>query len=1329
MLLPAPCMSCLSGDCVCRLTGDAAFVYEFVHERTESAIESAKDVSATAELFTGLSTSSTGAGAVVRGAIAGGLEQVAVVTDSASAMHVLPTVEALAKRDNAAVVHVAACSAHPTSLADHVDPLAALTLATALQRRRVTSHVPVITSGDTAAEVVAGAHLAQQLALASSTPAVHVFGAGAASFAGATPTIRGPHSAVHAATSALSGQFFHYVGHHEATEVFVTLATGSTPLAGAVSLLAAAGHRVGLVRIRVLRPWSSKDLLAALPASASSLLVVLPTDSATAAISLARSTGPASSGDAADLDVASGLADSVFASSFSEDGASGSDSGRVAGTPLRPGSTAAAVGEIMRRSRTATSLASASAASSGSLRHALGGDAPRRLGLGGAGDAASVISTASTFARAAVQAGSGGRAAGASGGASPSRRQPLRSAASSPSALLAALVDAAASARAADSGESLTTSLLLLPYTSSTRAVPGYLSTPQGLRVAIDSLASSPSRSAALWHALVDAVDVIGADASVRVAGAVPSTGRDAAVGAALCAVAGSAGADHLTATGQVLVRSITVVSDAGAIQLSTIVLLGRVASHLRGRPSHDTETVSNVAATVAVLGVASTTLLLPAAASAAAVLDCTAAPSSAHFPTPWSAANRAQASASGPAKSSHRPRSSLVVLLSRAQSAALEAASPAADHAVSAIVALAQDDIRTSAAVSIAGPVVVLTRHSTASGIISHAGEQHWVVLDGSALETAPGAIIVEHRKLAIAAAEAEAAVLTKQAEETAEAEAEAAILGSQRKEHPSSAWSSGASQEESKSQEHQPARIAALPGLGFGSITTKPYASHVHPIRAADAATSLARGLPIRQALGLASLPAVALSSSVMTTLARFAAEAETEADDASVVEGSVQETRLGVVPPAAPVRIQRDSLQTPKHVALPFMFPEAYRAATAPHPAEPEQLFQATVARKVRLTPEDYDRNVFHIEFDIPEGVHYDMGEALGVYGHNSSSDVDDFLEWYGLNGSDVVTMPSMEHMLAAGNLDLPAGYGETTTVSRAFTQIVDLFGRVTKQFLEALGDYATDADERTNIFFLTTPEGKDAFKAAVDATLTMADILRKFPSARPPVHDLLAIIPPIKPRHYSIASSQAMHPTQVHLLVVTVEWRDPAGRHRMGHCTRYMDALAAGDTVVVSIKPSVMKLPADPRSPVVMAGLGTGMAPFRAFIEERAVQKRRGNDVGPMVLYFGSRYRSQEYLYGDELEAYEREGVLTTQRLAFSRDQKQKVYIQHLMEEDGKQLCDHLHTQGGSFYLCGPTWPEGPVQDAMESAFASHAGVDGAATVQHLKESERYILEVY
>lgn len=146
---------------------------------------------------------------------------------------------------------------------------------------------------------------------------------------------------------------------------------------------------------------------------------------------------------------------------------------------------------------------------------------------------------------------------------------------------------------------------------------------------------------------------------------------------------------------------------------------------------------------------------------------------------------------------------------------------------------------------------------------------------------------------------------------------------------------------------------------------------------------------------------------------------------------------------------------------------------------------------------------------------------------------------------------------------------------------------------------------------------------------------------------------------------------------------------------------------------------------------MAGLGTGAAPFRAFLQYRAWIKQQGIEVGPVYYYFGSRHQSQEYLYGEEIEAFIEDGVITRAGLAFSRDGPKKVYIQHKMLEDSEALADMLQDKEGVFYLCGPTWPVPDMYEALVNALVKYKGYDAVSAgdyLQSLKAEERYILEV-
>ena len=410
----------------------------------------------------------------------------------------------------------------------------------------------------------------------------------------------------------------------------------------------------------------------------------------------------------------------------------------------------------------------------------------------------------------------------------------------------------------------------------------------------------------------------------------------------------------------------------------------------------------------------------------------------------------------------------------------------------------------------------------------------------------------------------------------------------------------------------------------------------------------------------------------------------------------------------------------------VAMGLSFKEAYGSKSALRPDQATKTFTVHVKQNTRLTPVTYDRNIFHIEFDLGDsGLKYDIGEALGVHAENDPKCVEEFIEFYGLNPDDIVEVPSRED----------ASVLENRTVYQALVQNVDIFGRPPKRFYEALSEFATDEKEKKDLLTLGGPEGNEEFKrrAEVD-TITYADILLEYTSAHPDFHELIRIVGPSKRREYSIASCQKVTPNSVALMIVAVNWVDPSGRDRFGMATRYMSRLSPGTPVTVSVKPSVMKLPPKSTQPLIMAGLGTGLAPFRAFVQHRALEKSQGKEIGSVLLYMGSRHQREEYCYGEEWEAYQEAGVVTLLGAAFSRDQPQKIYIQDRMRQSLPEIMQAYIREEGAFYLCGPTWPVPDVTAVLEEAIAAEAKNNGKKVetrkeIEKLKEEERYVLEVY
>ena len=227
-----------------------------------------------------------------------------------------------------------------------------------------------------------------------------------------------------------------------------------------------------------------------------------------------------------------------------------------------------------------------------------------------------------------------------------------------------------------------------------------------------------------------------------------------------------------------------------------------------------------------------------------------------------------------------------------------------------------------------------------------------------------------------------------------------------------------------------------------------------------------------------------------------------------------------------------------------AWQFLFKEAFaineikdneKPLATLKPSIPENTYLITVSENRRLTPSDYDRNVFHMSFDTSgTGLKYEIGEALGVYGHNDENEVRDFLNWYGLPEHGIISV------------EFDNGKIESRTVFQIFQQDIDLFGKPPKSFYAALEEHAKSRDEQRTLRFISSAEGSSHFKKISEIdTLTYADVLKAFPSAKPTVQELIHMVGEIHPRHYSIASSQAVVGDQVDLLIVTVEWKTPSG----------------------------------------------------------------------------------------------------------------------------------------------------------------------------------------
>ena len=398
------------------------------------------------------------------------------------------------------------------------------------------------------------------------------------------------------------------------------------------------------------------------------------------------------------------------------------------------------------------------------------------------------------------------------------------------------------------------------------------------------------------------------------------------------------------------------------------------------------------------------------------------------------------------------------------------------------------------------------------------------------------------------------------------------------------------------------------------------------------------------------------------------------------------------------------------------------------TKEKPFKPLRSHLLPLKKVERLTEEGYDRDIRHFEIDLTgTKVKYNIGDTLGIYPQNHKDAVDQLLKDLNYQGSELVKIQKGEEIRRTF---VPG----VITLDHLFTEVLDVFGRPTRRFYSMLSRFAKDPAEKAELESMMTAEGAPLIQNIISETMTYADVLRKYPSARPDLSFLVEMIPTMKPRFYSIASSPLMKPSQIDLCIVGVNWKTPSGNQRYGQCTSYLHKLEAdGQTTIrAAVTPGTMQMPKETKYPIIMAGLGTGIAPFKAITEHRVAQFRAGLPVGETALFYGCRYK-KEFVYPELWKQYQEEGALTHVIPAFSREQAHKIYVQDKILENSKMVTDYLMKQNGSFYYCGLAGkaPEA-IRRGIISAFVKEEGISEDKADNYLKQMEeegRYNLECW
>ncbi|MCG6207706.1 sulfite reductase subunit alpha [Rhodopseudomonas sp. HC1] len=359
-------------------------------------------------------------------------------------------------------------------------------------------------------------------------------------------------------------------------------------------------------------------------------------------------------------------------------------------------------------------------------------------------------------------------------------------------------------------------------------------------------------------------------------------------------------------------------------------------------------------------------------------------------------------------------------------------------------------------------------------------------------------------------------------------------------------------------------------------------------------------------------------------------------------------------------------------------------------------------AKVLSRRKLNKDGSEKETWHIEFDLEEGLAYEAGDSFGLFPGNDPRLVEMVLTTLGAPGDFPIADRTLRAVLT-----------DSVSLSPAPDMLFQLIS------------YITGGDKRKKARALANGEDPDGDAATLDVLAA----LEKFPGIRPDPEAFVEALDPLQPRLYSISSSPKPIPGRLSLTVDCVRYQI-GKRQRLGVCsTGLAERVAPGDTVRVYVqKAHNFALPADPNQPIIMIGPGTGVAPFRAFLHERQAVQAPGKNW----LFFGHQRSACDFFYDDELNAMKRSGLLTRLSLAWSRDSGEKIYVQDRMREVGRDLWSWL-TEGANIYVCGDAKRMAKdVELALVDIVAQHgarSAAEATAFVSDLKKHGRYQQDVY